>query len=35
MAMNYFARLATNPPPPPEEALLAEIRYILKIRSAA
>ncbi len=34
MAMNYFARLAANTPPPPEEALLTEIRDILKSRSA-
>ena len=30
MAMNYFARLAAKTPPPPQEALLAEIRDILK-----
>ncbi len=35
MAMNYFARLAANTPPPPEEALLTEIRDILKTPSAA
>lgn len=33
MAMNYFAKLAANTPPPPSEALLAEIRDILKGRS--
>lgn len=32
MAMNYFAKLAANTPPPPSEALLAEIRDILKAR---
>jgi large conductance mechanosensitive channel len=32
-AMEYFARIAANTPPPPEEALLAEIRDILKARS--
>lgn len=35
LAMNYFARLAANTPPPPSEALLAEIRDILKTRPAA
>ncbi len=33
LAMDYFARLAANTPPPPSEALLAEIRDILKTRS--
>lgn len=33
MAMNYFAKLAANTPPPPSEALLAEIRDILKAKS--
>ncbi|MFN0278852.1 MAG: large conductance mechanosensitive channel protein MscL [Pyrinomonadaceae bacterium] len=32
MAMNYFAKLAAQTPPPPQEALLAEIRDILKTR---
>lgn len=31
-AMSYFARLAAQTPPPPQEALLAEIRDILKSR---
>lgn len=31
-AMNYFARLAAQTPPPPQEALLAEIRDLLKAR---
>ena len=35
LAMNYFARLAANTPPPPSEALLAEIRDILKARPGA
>lgn len=30
MAMNYFAKLAAATPPPPQEALLTEIRDILK-----
>ncbi|HMT07235.1 MAG TPA: large conductance mechanosensitive channel protein MscL [Pyrinomonadaceae bacterium] len=30
MAMEYFARLAAQTPPPPQEALLTEIRDILK-----
>lgn len=30
MAMSYFARLAAKTPPPPQEALLMEIRDILK-----
>lgn len=29
-AMSYFAKLAAETPPPPQEALLAEIRDILK-----
>ncbi len=29
-AMGYFAKLAAETPPPPQEALLAEIRDILK-----
>lgn len=29
-AMGYFAKLAANTPPPPSEALLAEIRDLLK-----
>lgn len=32
MAMSYFAKLAAQTPPPPQEALLAEIRDILKAR---
>ena len=32
MAMSYFARLAAKTPPPPQEALLTEIRDILKAR---
>ncbi|MBK8465701.1 MAG: large conductance mechanosensitive channel protein MscL [Chloracidobacterium sp.] len=31
-AMSYFARLAAQTPPPPQEALLAEIRDLLKAR---
>jgi len=31
-AMNYFAKLAAQTPPPPQEALLAEIRDLLKAR---
>jgi len=31
-AMSYFARLAAQTPPPPQEALLAEIRDLLKTR---
>lgn len=30
MAMDYFAKLAAQTPPPPQEALLTEIRDILK-----
>lgn len=30
MAMDYFAKLAAKTPPPPQEALLTEIRDILK-----
>lgn len=30
MAMNYFAKMAAQTPPPAEEALLTEIRDILK-----
>ena len=32
MAMNYFAKLAAATPPPPQEALLTEIRDILKAK---
>ena len=32
-AMSYFARLAAETPPPPQEALLAEIRDLLKAKS--
>jgi large conductance mechanosensitive channel len=32
-AMNYFAKLAAKTPPPPQEALLAEIRDLLKARA--
>jgi large conductance mechanosensitive channel len=32
-AMNYFKKLAANTPPPPEEALLTEIRDILKAKA--
>jgi large conductance mechanosensitive channel len=32
-AMSYFARLAAKTPPPPQEALLAEIRDILKAKA--
>ncbi len=31
-AMGYFTKLAAKTPPPPQEALLAEIRDILKAR---
>lgn len=34
MAMSYFAKIAANTPPPPQEALLAEIRDILKEKGA-
>ena len=34
-AMGYFARLAAKTPPPPQEALLTEIRDLLKAKSAA
>ena len=34
MAMDYFKRLAAKTPPPPQEALLTEIRDLLKERSA-
>lgn len=33
-AMGYFAKLAAATPPPPEEALLTEIRDILKEKKA-
>lgn len=33
LAMDYFTRLAAKTPPPPQEALLAEIRDILKARA--
>jgi large conductance mechanosensitive channel len=33
LAMEYFARLAAANPPPPQEALLAEIRDILKAKA--
>jgi large conductance mechanosensitive channel len=32
-AMSYFAKLAATTPPPPHEALLAEIRDILKAKA--
>ena len=32
MAMDYFTKLAAKTPPPPQEALLTEIRDILKAR---
>ncbi|MEQ1642410.1 MAG: large conductance mechanosensitive channel protein MscL [Pyrinomonadaceae bacterium] len=32
MAMSYFAKLAAQTPPPPQEALLAEIRDLLKAK---
>jgi large conductance mechanosensitive channel len=32
LAMNYFARLAAQTPPPPQEALLTEIRDLLKAK---
>jgi large conductance mechanosensitive channel len=32
-AMSYFAKLAAQTPPPPQEALLTEIRDILKAKS--
>lgn len=31
-AMSYFAKLAAQTPPPPQEALLAEIRDLLKAK---
>lgn len=31
-AMNYFTKLAAKTPPPPQEALLTEIRDLLKAR---
>lgn len=31
-AMGFFAKLAANTPPPPQEALLSEIRDILKAK---
>lgn len=34
VAMDYFKRLAEQTPPPPQEALLGEIRDILKERQA-
>jgi len=33
-AMDYFKRLAAQTPPPPQEALLTEIRDILKAKQA-
>lgn len=33
LAMNYFARLAAQNPPPPQEALLAEIRDLIKAKA--
>jgi large conductance mechanosensitive channel len=33
-AMGYFARLAAKTPPPPQEALLTEIRDLLKEKNA-
>lgn len=35
VAMGYFAKIAANTPPPPQEALLTEIRDILKENKAA
>lgn len=32
MAMNYFTKLAAQTPPPPQEALLTEIRDLLKAK---
>ncbi len=32
-AMAYFTRLAAATPPPPQEALLAEIRDLLKAKT--
>lgn len=32
MAMSYFAKIAAETPPPPQEALLTEIRDILKTK---
>ena len=32
MAMGYFAKLAAKTPPPPQEALLTEIRDLLKAK---
>lgn len=32
MAMSYFAKIAAETPPPPQEALLTEIRDILKAK---
>jgi large conductance mechanosensitive channel len=32
-AMNYFAKLAAKTPPPPQEALLTEIRDLLKAKA--
>ena len=32
MAMSYFAKLAAATPPPPQEALLTEIRDLLKAK---
>jgi large conductance mechanosensitive channel len=32
IAMNYFAKLAAQTPPPPQEALLTEIRDLLKAK---
>lgn len=32
-AMSYFAKLAAQTPPPPQEALLAEIRDLLKAKA--
>jgi large conductance mechanosensitive channel len=34
-AMAYFTRLAAHTPPPPQEALLIEIRDLLKARSTS
>jgi large-conductance mechanosensitive channel len=31
--MGYFAKLAAKTPPPPQEALLAEIRDLLKAKT--
>lgn len=35
VAMSYFAKIAANTPPPPQEALLTEIRDILKENKGA